>query len=208
MKKQLILKFALIQIILLVFGYSSFSQNMETPCNEASIANWYETGAWLNGLQLVPHMSIDQGELASQYCRNPDWWNKAFEFLRSHDLDNMEPGKYVIDEGNVTAFVSETPTKEKEEIKWETHKNFNDLQYVIKGKAKMGVASATDSKFTSTMAYDSEKDVENYSVENGKYFVSTPGTFFIFTPQDIHRPAIHVEGYDTIKKILIKVRVP
>ena len=208
MEKGWIHNYLLVQIFLIVFGFTSFSQETGNPCDKDNIAKWYKSRAWLNGVQLLPHKSIDQTELANQYCNNPDSWNKALEFLKTHDLEKLEPGKYIIDKGNVTAFVSEGPTKEKNQIKWETHKNFNDFQYVIKGKAKMGVASMTDSKFKSTMAYDTKKDVENYTVEDGKYFVATPRTFFIFTPQDIHRPAIKVDGNDTIKKILIKVRVP
>src|SRR5690606_23424402 len=117
------------------------------------------------------------------------WWKKAFEFLATHDLNALALGRHVIEEGNVMAFVSEGPAKNLEEIQWETHQNFNDLQYVVRGNAGMGVASISSSRHTGTMGYDPKKDVENHSVENGKFYVAKPGTFFIFSPWDIHRPA-------------------
>jgi YhcH/YjgK/YiaL family protein len=33
-----------------------------------------------------------------------------------------------------------------------------------------------------------------------------PGTFFIFTPEDAHRPGIQVAGYESVKKVVVKVR--
>ncbi len=36
--------------------------------------------------------------------------------------------------------------------------------------------------------------------------LAEPGTFFIFTPEDAHRPGIKVDGFDTLKKVVIKVR--
>lgn len=195
-------------LLILLCTMSAYSQSIGTPCSKESVSKWYKSRIWLNGVQLKPHKSIDKEELAKQYCNNPNWWNKAFEFLASNDLENLEPGKYVIEEGNVTAFVSEGPPKNMEEIKWETHKNFNDLQYIVKGQAGMGVASLTNSKFQATEMYDSKKDVANYSVDDGKFHKAKPGTFFIFSPLDIHRPAFKLKGYDSIKKILIKVRVP
>lgn len=201
-------KWVPVLLLFLLCTIDASSQNTGTPCEKENIAKWYKGKAWLSGLQMKPHKSINREELARQYCKNPDWWNQAFEFLASHDLEKLEPGRYVIDEGNVMAFVSEGPTKEKEEIKWETHQNFNDLQYVVKGKAVMGVASLSTSRHRSMETYDPKKDVENYSVENGKFYVAQPGTFFIFSPRDIHRPAFKKKGHDTIKKILIKVRVP
>ena len=205
---KLLVKRAGLLLLLVCCAIGACAQNTETPCNKESIAKWYKSKAWLNGVKLKPHKSINMEELARQYCSNPDWWNKAFEFLASHDLETLEPGRYVIDEGNVTAFVSEGPTTDISEINWETHQNFNDLQYVAKGKAGMGVASLKNSKYTSTAAYDPKRDVENYNVENGKFYVGKPGTFFIFSPKEIHRPAFREKGHDTIKKVLIKVRVP
>jgi YhcH/YjgK/YiaL family protein len=159
-------------------------------------------------MRLKPHKSIDQLEFARQYCKNQKWWDKAFTFLRTHDLQQLKPGKYVIEDGNVIAFVSDAPTKNMEVIQWETHQNFNDLQYVISGKAKMGIASTRLDEHSTTLPYDPKKDVANYSVKKGKFYTAKPGSFFIFSPLDIHRPAFKVKGYDSIKKILIKVRVP
>lgn len=192
---------------LIVLG--CFSSLAQEDSSKKEVSQWYEGGDWLNGLTaMVPHNSINQQELYRQFHANNVWWNKALNFLKTNDLSRLENGSYVIEEGNVMAYVSEGLTKEIEEINWETHKNFNDLQYIIKGKAKMGMAAINDSGVKVKKPYDSKRDVKNYEVSDAKYHVAEPGTFFIFTPKDIHRPAFKMPGYDSVKKILIKVRVP
>jgi len=192
----------------LLASFPSLAQATNGSKEAEDVAAWYNSRDWLNGLKLTPHSSVNQKELSRQYHANKVWWDKTFAFLKANDLATLEPGRYIIDSANVTAFVSEVPVKDMDQVNWETHKNFNDLQYIIKGKAKMGVTPVTDPNAKVTVPYDSKGDTETYSVAGGAYYVAEPGTFFIFSPQDIHKPAFKVEGYDVVKKILIKVRVP
>lgn len=120
----------------------------------------------------------------------------------------MKPGDYVIDSGNVIAHIVEGTVKDIADIKWEAHRDFNDLQYIIKGKTKMGVASVDDREAVLTVPYTAEADVMHFTNNNGQYYDAVPETFFIFSPQEMHRPAIKVAGNNTVKKIVIKVRVP
>lgn len=204
---KLIKVFKLLAILIMptIFwvGCSSSSGNKGGVMRE----EWYNNYEWLNGLKLTPHESINQKEFSKQYHKNATWWNEAFKFLKMHDLDQLAPGSYVIDSNNVVAVVSEISPKDKDSTNWETHRKFNDLQYIIKGKAMMGIAYIKDPGVKVKVPYSSE-DNETFSVDRGDYYEAGPGTFFIFSPQEIHRPAFKVEGYDTIKKIVIKVRVP
>lgn len=175
---------------------------------EKEASKWFNDRLLQKDMSLSPHRSINQKEFTRQYCLNPIWWDKAFQFIKSHKLDTLKVGKYVIEEDNVTAFISEGPTKEIDQIQWETHKKFNDLQYIISGKAKMGIASMQDSEYAISAPYDPKKDVANYKDVKGNYILGNPGYFFIFSPLDIHRPAIKVQKHPIIKKLLIKIRVP
>ena len=166
-------------------------------------AAWFNGHDWLNGLQLKPHKSIDQQEFAKQYHNNKEKWDKAFSFLKENDLASLKLGKIQIDGENVYATVTEGPTKDFDKTIWESHRNYNDIHYVIKGKEKIGVAPV--SLATVTKEYDSTKDLANYTAK-GKYYITNPGTFFIIFPEDAHRPGIKVEGYNVEKKIVIKIR--
>jgi len=159
--------------------------------------------ASLTGRQFKPHKSINKTEFTKQYEANKTYWDKAFEFLKNTDLDTIAAGRYAIDGDNVYAMVTENKTKDFDSTKWESHRNYIDLQMVITGEEKIGRAAIAD--VIVTMPYDAGKDLINYSGD-GKFYVADPNTFFLFFPGDAHRPNITTNGNTPDKKIVIKIR--
>lgn len=215
--KFIVVLFVLVIVSVLDVNCTSQEKQSKTNTDTVSLkndsnetdSNWYSKQEWLNGLNLNPHESINREEFSKQYHKNKTWWGEAFDFLKTRNLDTLQPGTYVIDSGNVIATVSKVSPKDKSQVNWEAHRDFNDLQYIISGKAEMGIAPVTGSGVQITVPYTKEGDTETFSVSvDEKYYTAEPGTFFIFSPKEIHRPAFKVSGYDTIKKIVIKVRVP
>jgi biofilm protein TabA len=211
MKKLVRFRFLLMVFLLILTPVLMVNCSSPKSANGSMInkdAQWYNSKDWLNGLQLIPQESINQQEFFRQYHKNKTWWDEAFNFLKTHDLADMKSGTYVIDSNNVFATITELNPKEKEDVNWEAHRNFNDLQYIIKGKAKMGIASLASPNSIVKVPYNPATDNENFTVTGEKYYDAEPGTFFIFSPNEIHKPAFKVDGYNEIKKIVIKVRVP
>ncbi|MBC8052122.1 MAG: YhcH/YjgK/YiaL family protein [Sphingobacteriaceae bacterium] len=166
-------------------------------------SNWFKAGEWYNGLALMPYADINKAEFESQYKKNKSRWDKAFAYLKETNLETVAPGKYLLDGDSVYVSVTEGPDKPYEQTNWESHRNMIDVQYIVRGKEKMGVAEL--SKASVTKAYDPAKDVANYTAA-GKFYVAEPGTMYIFFPTDVHRPSIKVDGYDVVKKVVIKLR--
>ncbi len=166
-------------------------------------SSWFKQGQWYNGLKLMPYSDINQAEFENQYKKNKVWWDKAFAYLKDTDLEKLAPGKYPIDGDSVFASVTEGPDKAYEQTNWESHRKMIDIQYIVTGKEKIGVAEL--SKATVTKPYDPTRDVANY-IAAGRFYVAEPGTMYIFFPEDVHRPSIKVDGYDVVKKVVIKVR--
>lgn len=154
--------------------------------------------------QLEPHKSINKEEFAKQYNAHKLWWDKAFSFLEKTNLDSLKPGKYLIDSNNVFATITEAPSKDFDNSKWESHKKYADIHYVIRGKEKIGITSV--SLATITKEYNPERDLVNYSAK-GKFYTETPNNFFIIFPQDVHQANIKIEGYNIVKKVFIKIRI-
>jgi len=175
--------------------------------NPAKAAKWLHTKEWARGLKLEAHKSIDALEFSFQYAKNREAWEKAFAWLRDTDLEKVSPGKHKIDGDRVYASVAEDNTKSLDDTRWEAHQKYIDIQYVVYGKEKMGVAPL--SKAVSIEPFNAEKDVGFYEIPEAdcKYYTAQPGTFFIFFPQDAHRPCIRTRGADSDKKIVIKIRV-
>ena len=214
MKNLLSLKFFITVISttclsLFLINCNSSTNSSSQTATDQDTTNWYKNKEWLNGLKINPDESINQEEFSRQYHLNKTWWDEAFNFLKTQNLDTLSPGNYVVDSGNVIAMVSRVAPKDKDQVGFEEHHNFNDLQYVISGKAQMGIAPMGDPGAKVDVPYADSTDTEKYSVTGGdKYYTADQQSFFIFSPKEIHRPAFKLDGYDTIKKIVIKVRVP
>ena len=188
--------------ILLLF-FQLLAQTSADDWTKKKAKKWFKKKEWLNGVQLTPNSAIDVQEFARQYHLNKAYWDKAFAFLKEHDLQTIAKGKYPIDGDNVFASITEDPSKDFDKTNWESHRKYIDVQCVIVGEEKMGKCPISDA--TVTKPYDEAKDVANYSAE-GKILDIPAGTFIIFFPGDAHRPNITPGGNKVVKKIVIKVR--
>lgn len=147
-------------------------------------------------------MLIDSLINAEQYYGISQRLEKAFKYLENTDLESIEIGKHEIEGENIFATVYEYKPKNMEKGKWEAHKKYLDIQFVISGKEKMGYASINEMKVSSE--YNEEKDIFFLEGE-GDYLSVKEGTFVLFAPDDVHMPGIEAEKGNRVKKIVVKV---
>jgi YhcH/YjgK/YiaL family protein len=193
------IKYLAILFVLVIAGKLAQAQKQDS----IAANKWVKSKVWAKDLKIKADPSINATEFKRQYEGNKELWDKVFKFLGDPKLATLAPGKYVIDGDNAYATIAEGAPKKLEDVKWESHRKYIDLQYVVAGKVKIGVAPVSSA--TVTMPYDETKDIANYTAE-GTFFTATPEAFFLFFPQNAHRPDIKVDGYDTLKKLVIKIR--
>lgn len=129
---------------------------------------------------------------------------KGFEWLINTDLKNIKDGRYYIDGENVFANVQTYLTKE--DAPFEGHRKYIDIQYMIKGSEKIGLARYKDCKTTEN--YNAEKDIEFLSCESNYWHETLKeGEFLVFYPQDAHQPALDFGDKKEVKKVIVKVAV-
>ncbi len=174
--------------------------------SSSKIDKWFEKGEWLNGWQVKPDASINRKEFAVYYFKHKDRWDKAFTFLKENDLTKLEIKRYDIDGNNVYAPISEYLSKEDTAARYEAHRVYADIQYVISGRELMGIAPLSDLKDV-TVPYDPVKEVEFMTVNTIKSVPATPDNFFIFFPSDIHRPGLKDGVNSPVRKVVVKVRL-
>ena len=174
-----------------------------TALTPQKAVKWYEQHAWLKGIDVVPHKSIDKLEFSKQYHAHKIWWDKAFVFLNRKDLASLKVGEYPIVGKDVFAKVTSGTTRDKDKSEWESHRHYTDIHYVIEGKELLGVAPV--SSLTVTLAYNDAKDKANYTGE-GTFYLAKPGTFFIMFPRNAHRPGVKVDQPQAEKRLVIKVK--
>ena len=128
----------------------------------------------------------------------------GLEFLETHDLKAMENGKYKILGEDVFINIQEYTSKPETDGKWEAHRKYIDIQVLIKGTEKIGVGEIQD--FTTTEAYDEEKDVEFLTTNSSQQFITMrENDYIILYPYDVHMPQISIDKPTAVKKAVVKV---
>ena len=149
-------------------------------------------------------MIKDSLDNAKNYFNISDNLKKGFEWIINNDLKNMECGKYIIDGEKKFANVQEYETKSS--AKYEAHKKYIDIQYMIDGKEFVGV---TDKSNCSTCTeYDAEKDLEFMDCNIQEEFQTLKdGEFLVFFPNDAHKPSLDFGEKQKVKKVVVKVAI-
>ena len=202
--KKLILS---IMVLISLFGLmGSKSSSDPSTWSKKKIDSWFAKNEWEVGWPVTADVSINKREFAVSYFKNKERWEKAFNFLKNTDLSKLELKRYDIDVDNLFATVSEYTSKNEDAAKFEAHRKYIDLQYVISGKEVMNIAPLTSIEEVIT-PYDDKKDIEFVTVSKVVNYKASPSNFFIFFPTDVHRPGLKDGANAQVRKIVIKVKV-
>ena len=149
-------------------------------------------------------MIKDKLEHACTYYSISARLKQSFEWLKNNDMVNMPDGKHTIDGDKIFANVQSYNTKDN--APFEGHRKYIDIQYMIKGREKVGVTDY--SNCSTTEAYNKEKDIEFLKcniIDN--YQTLEEGDFLVFFPQDAHQPALNPDKKLSVKKVIVKVAI-
>lgn len=151
-------------------------------------------------------MIFDNLQNCEMYYEINDKFEAAFDFIKKATCENLPVGKYELDGSELYASIQEYTTKYEYECKFEGHRNYIDIQYIISGIEVIEVVDI--SKAESMIEYSVENDIEFYKNTNkaGKGVVES-GEYGIFFPKDLHKPGINYEEVTAVKKIVVKVKI-
>ena len=148
-------------------------------------------------------MIIDSLENLSKYVALNPLFADVIDFLGSHDLQTMEPGKYPIKEKDLFMNLSLAKQRTKDTAFLETHIDMIDIQIPVSCAESFGYTPLSD---LPAFEYNAEKDITKYGDMKPQTYVTVlPGQMAIFFPQDGHAPCIIDEP--EIKKAIFKVSV-
>ena len=134
-------------------------------------------------------------------------FEKAFDFIKKVELENLPVGKYELDGKDLYASVQEYNSKLETEAKNEGHRNYIDIQYVVCGEEVIDVCDISLSQIKTE--YNADKDVEFYlDAKNPTRCVINKGEYAILFAHDIHKPGMALNGVQTpVKKVVVKVKI-
>lgn len=147
-------------------------------------------------------MIVDTIENLGKYVVLNPLFADVVEFLKNHDLQSMEPGKYPIKDKDLFMNLQVAQQRTKDTAFLETHIEMIDIQIPITCAETFGYTPLCD---LPAFDYNVEKDITKYGDTKPQTFVTVnPGQFAIFFPQDGHMPCIIDEP--EIKKAIFKIK--
>lgn len=155
---------------------------------------------------LVAHL---ENALSHDYLS--ERFRKAYAFLQRDDLASLPLGRTDIDGDEVFANVQEYETEPAEERRYEAHRRYYDIQFMVAGSEALWYAPLE------TLApegpFDEEGDGGLYAPEEGapeSEIVLRPGDLAVVAPEDAHKPRCIPSADGSrpqhVRKIVVKVR--
>ena len=147
-------------------------------------------------------MIIDRIENATLYYPLHPKFKQAFDYVNSIDVYSIPVGRHEID-NKMYVLVQEYTTKLKEQGKWEAHRRYIDLQYVVQGAEGIGYVNIHDLRQDE---YVAEKDFLPLFGE-GQQIELRSGYFVLLFPEDAHMPSMALGKSQPARKIVVKIAV-
>jgi YhcH/YjgK/YiaL family protein len=201
------MKTKLIVLIMTIIAAAACSEKSPNPekWTDEKVNTWFENKEWLCGWNVSPDNSINKRTFAVLYHKNPRHWNQAFHFLKSANLKELPLGKQELEGEHLFVVVQEYYGKQKSDAFYESHKKYTDIQYIIEGEEVIGLTALDKLKIKEP--YNEENDIAFYDFDGGDYLKASPEKFFLFFPEDAHRPSITTGDSILVKKIVVKILI-
>ncbi len=149
-------------------------------------------------------MILDQLQHIESYAGLHPKIVRGLRLLSDLQHETFAPGRRDIDGTAIFVLFQEYNSKPLSSGKWESHRRYVDIQFILKGEERMGYAPRNSlSELTSYNAQD------DYALHEGDglYFDLKEGWFVIFFPQDAHMPGIAVDHPSQVQKIVLKIEL-
>lgn len=128
----------------------------------------------------------------------------CLDYAAEKDMLSFANGRHDIDGDNIYVNLMEYETTQPENRIWEAHKEYLDVHMVLSGREQL------DLNFIRNMALGEYVPAEDFLPMDGEKKTSVimqPGDFLVCWPEDAHRTAIAVNGPETVKKAVFKVKI-
>ena len=150
-------------------------------------------------------MIIDNVSKMERYAYIPGV-QKAVDFLKNTDLNSLEKGTIDLGDGHcVKVMFYDTKPIPDDDVSLEAHRNYLDLQMTFGGEETMYFQAIDLGE--ENVAYNATKDVEFFKTSWTHQVVLNPDNFALIFPNDLHVGGYDVEGTDSIKKLVFKLKI-
>ncbi|OQW89252.1 MAG: hypothetical protein BWK72_04730 [Rhodoferax ferrireducens] len=146
-------------------------------------------------------------DLETSFAWLPTPLKTAVEHLKTTNFASLPAGNYELQGKDMVVQVIDMMTRPFAETHPEVHREHIDVQFLVHGHEKIGVATDTGHNLVGKDML-AERDLLLYTgMQDESTLTMTPGTFAVFLPTDVHRPGCAVDAPEVIRKVVVKVRV-
>jgi biofilm protein TabA len=139
-----------------------------------------------------------------RHIQETDGLEAGFTFLERADLATLPMGKHAIQGEAVFALAMKAPSKTTAEARFESHRDYIDIQCLLSGEEMIGVAPV--GQLQGATPYDAAKDLIFYATpDRYQELAIPPGHFAVFFPWEGHMPMCRSRGPHELHKVVIKV---
>jgi len=134
---------------------------------------------------------------------------KAYEFMIRFKADDYEDGRYDLDSEGLFVNIMRYTTKLREEQKYEAHKKYIDVQYIIEGEEGFYLKDISKIEEKDLIdPYKEESDIMFFAnTIEGEYHVLKAGQFLIMDPFCAHMPGVAPGEPAYVRKMVVKIPV-
>ena len=191
----------LLIVVFLLFSLGAVkAQNFDNTKNTLIVTN----SSIESDFSALPDSSVNINAVYEHFQKYPERWNTAFKYLVELDKKTLSKGRIDLSDDVYCSYNEYTP-KSLENANYESHKQYIDIQYLIEGEEYIGYTNNTS--IPVKRPYNEKKDIEFYDYDGGVLLKANSDKYFIFFPEDIHKPSIKTENNSLVKKIVVKIKI-
>lgn len=151
-------------------------------------------------------MITDKGENLECYAGLGIPAELIWEFIQRAETEDLAEGKYELLGNDLFAMIQVYETKAKKQGKYEAHKAYIDIQYMLHGQERMYVANVERLRLIEDRTPVEDVMLFEQTEEDMDILVRV-GCFALFYPQDAHLPCCMEQTGKQVKKIVFKWKV-
>jgi len=147
-------------------------------------------------------MIFDKLDRLERYYSLNQYFQKAFDFVKSNNLKAFEPGKYEIEGENAFLIIAIALPDPGFQHKLEAHRKYIDIQIAVEGSFTLAWKALEDCKNV-IEDYNPVKDAIFFLDKGDFEVIINCGCFAILMPEDAHFP--QPPEKDNVKKGVLKI---
>lgn len=146
-------------------------------------------------------MIFDQLENLVRYRGIHKNIDTAIDYLLSHDVSNLNSGRYEVDGDRVFFFLQENTLSQQQEESFEFHQRYLDLHFLLEGRELIQYGCQIREV---QEAYDEGRDIGFVVCEQTYPLLLVDFNFAAFLPEEAHQPNHLLAEKRQLKSVYLK----